>query len=154
KTRSRLREKFEQGQVAGAKVYGYDNVRHGPVGKGGYSTRAINAEQEAIVKRIFRMYTTDLQGAPVIASTLNRAGVPSPRKGGWQGEGITYMLCNEAYTGRSRFQSQRPESQEEGGVDTLTREDESLRIISDEVFKAAQAVRQGRKPAPDLPRAG
>src|SRR5262249_6011261 len=124
KTRSRLREKFEQGQVAAAKLYGYDNVRHGPVGKGGYSTRAINAEQAEVVRRIFTLYTKELKGAKVIASTLNREGVPfrmareRGKKDGpqvpqaWQEAGITYILRNEAYTGRSRLQSQRPESQE------------------------------------------
>ena len=93
------------GQVAGAKVYGYDNVPivGSELGRDGqpkrrYTVRKINPAQTAIVRRIFQMYA-DGYGTSRIAHQLNADRVPSPRRQGWAQAGVKHMLRNEIYRG-------------------------------------------------------
>ena len=70
------------GQVAGAKVFGYDNVTVlGPSGKKAHVERRKNEAQAATVVRVFEMYAAGL-GSVTIARTLNAEGVDSPRPRG------------------------------------------------------------------------
>ena len=91
-----------------------------------------------------------------IAMELNRRGIPSPgstwkrtvrRSAGWMGSGVRGILRNEIYTGRlewntsqwvkdpdskKRLSRRRPKSE------WITKLDESIRIIPDELFARAQ----------------
>jgi DNA invertase Pin-like site-specific DNA recombinase len=93
------------GQVAGAKIFGYDNV---PIlgaepGRDGqpkrlYTLRKINPDQARVVHRIFTMYSQGY-GMSTIAHRLNADHVPSPRQQGWAQAGVKHMLRNELYKG-------------------------------------------------------
>lgn len=152
-----LRERHRGGHSAGGRVYGYSSVSDGD-----YRRRVIDEEQAAIVREIFERFAAG-EGAKTIARDLNARRVPSPgsywnnrkrRAIGWvnttlcgshtQASGI---LRNPIYTGRctwnkrkgkkvpgtgARIQKRRPDAE------WLEYQDESLRIVSDEVWNRVQ----------------
>ena len=107
KTRRGLSGRIQKGKSAGGKAYGYDVVRSlredGELNRGGL---AINADQAAVVVRIFQAYV-DGMSPNKIADMLNREAIPGPRGPAWdkptihgnpkRGIGI---LNNELYVGR------------------------------------------------------
>lgn len=153
-----LRERHRSGHSAGGRVYGYRSVQDGD-----YRRRVVDEDQAAIVREIFERFAAG-EGAKTIARDLNARGVPSPgsywnnrkrRAIGWvnttlcgshaQASGI---LRNPIYTGRHtwnkrkgkkvpgtgmRIQKRRPEA------DWLEFHDESLRIVSDDLWNRVQA---------------
>jgi site-specific DNA recombinase len=150
------------GQVAGAKVYGYDNVAvTGPSGKKSHVERRINPEQAAVVVRIFTMYAEG-PGSVKIARLLNADHVPSPRPRGWSQTTVRGVLRNPLYRGdvlwgriksvvrRGKDYNQpRPESE------WHRREDPALRIVPEPLWQTVQARREGRRRAfPRSPRTG
>jgi DNA invertase Pin-like site-specific DNA recombinase len=140
------------GQVAGAKIYGYDNV---PIlgaepGRDGqpkrlYTLRKVNPDQARVVHRIFLMYSQGY-GTSTIAHRLNADHVPSPRAKGWAQAGVKHMLRNDVYRGvvvwgkvqnvvrkgtlRHRA---RPEAEQ------IRRAAPELQIITDALWEAVQA---------------
>src|SRR4029453_934394 len=87
------------GQIAGAKIFGYDNVAvPGPGGKRLHTLRRVNAEQAAVVRRIFTLYAEG-EGSVLIARQLNAELVPAPRPKGWSQTGIRGILNNRIYRG-------------------------------------------------------
>jgi site-specific DNA recombinase len=85
--------------VAGAKVYGYDQVHvDAPSGKRLHTLRKINGDQAAVVRRVFHMYA-DGYGTTTVAHRLNADHVLSPRRKGWAQAGVKAMLRNEIYWG-------------------------------------------------------
>ena len=69
--------------VIGGKVYGYTNVDVLDVaGQRVHVTRKINADEAAIVRRIFEMYASGI-GTTTIAKTVNAERVKPPRGRGW-----------------------------------------------------------------------
>ncbi len=108
RTRAALREKVRRGETAGGSRYGYTNG-HSPNpntrGRATMNTKAeINANEAAVVRRIFRMYL-DQQGLTRIAKALNAECIPSPSAGTKRGSGswspgaIREMLRRERYRG-------------------------------------------------------
>lgn len=115
----------------------------------------IDQDQAAIVREIFERF---IEGAScmVIASELNDRRIPSPgstwrrksrRCSGWMGSAVRVILRNALYTGRVRWNAsqfvrdpdtgkhkrrKRPESE------WSVFHDESLRIVSDNIFQRAQ----------------
>ena len=84
KTRRGLRGRVEAGKSGGGNSYGYDVVRGiGPDGQKLTGERKINAQQAAIVRRIFEDYAAGVS-PQAIAKSLNAEGVPGPsgRTGG------------------------------------------------------------------------
>lgn len=115
----------------------------------------VNPEQAAIVKEMFERYAAG-ESTRAIAADLNRRGVPSPgstwkrkvrRCNGWAGSAVRAILVNNLFTGvvtwnTSQFvrdpdtnkykRRARPRSE------WHEHRDESLRIVTDALFKAAQ----------------
>lgn len=116
----------------------------------------MDPEQAPIVKRIFERF---IEGASClsISRELNEDGVPSPgstwkrktrRCRGWMASAVRGMLKNPLYTGQQRWNASQYLRDPDTGKDRrrarpesewkVTR-DESLRIVSDELFESAQA---------------
>ena len=155
KTRDRLRNKAENGYVAGGKVLGYNNVR-----VGSHVTREIDPEQADIVRRIFQL-CAEGKGLKRIAKALNGEGVENPtgqargtkddtkaKKAArlWSATGIRDVLHRELYRGVVVYG--KKQSTERGGrpvrVDApesswLRIEKPELRIVSEELWQAAHA---------------
>ena len=107
KTRRGLRGRVEAGKSGGGNSYGYDVVRGaGPDGQPLTGERRINAQQAAIVRRIFEEYAAGVSPR-AIAKELNAEGVSGPLGGTWGPSTIhgnrqrgTGILNNELYIGR------------------------------------------------------
>ncbi len=142
------------GQVAGAKVYGYDNVPvPGPGGKRLHTLRRVNSAQAAVVVRIFTLYAEGI-GSSTIARRLNAEGVPAPRARGWAQAGVKHMLGNELYRGvviwgRSQnvVRKGRKTNRLRAPKEWERIEAPDLRIIGEDLWARVQARRQSRRRA-------
>ncbi len=102
RTHDKLLQKARALHVVGCSVYGYDNVDVcGPDGTRQHVIRKINAEQRAVILRIFEMYAAEGIGIHTIAKSLNADGVPPPRgdRRGWGGSCIRAILHRPLYRG-------------------------------------------------------
>jgi site-specific DNA recombinase len=146
--------------VTGGRVYGYDNKEilaetPGPDGRRQRVcvVRVINAEQAAIVRRIFQLCAGG-KGLTRIAKTLNAERVaPSRQAKGWAPTAIREMLHRPLYKGEivwnkthkimrggTKKQVDRPETE------WITIPAPDLQIVSNELWDAAHArMDQARK---------
>ncbi len=161
-----LADVTRKGFWAGGRVFGYalmpEYASDGRVDAYGKAAKvgtllAIDKEQAAAVKRIFNTYIAGL-GHRAIAAALNGDKVPSPgsywkgrkarRAKGWQGSGVRVILHNPIYTGTVRWNRrefrQNPDTERDSArmrpsSEWVVRQDESLRIIDQGLWEAAQA---------------
>lgn len=113
KTRRGLSGRIQKGKSAGGKAYGYDVVRE--LGEDGELKRgdlAINADQAAVVRRIFQAYVDGMSQGKT-ADMLNQDAIPGPRGPAWDKSTIhgnpkrgTGILNNELYVGRRAWNRQ------------------------------------------------
>ena len=165
RTRRGLEGLARAGKSAGGRAYGYI-----PAAKSESAEIEIDQTQAAVVRRIFELFA-DGHSPRGIASTLNSEGVGSPgagwgrkhrRKGGWLASAIhgnpargIGILNNEAYVGRiiwnrshwhrSATDSSKRRQVQNPRKDWIVRQDERLRIVSDDLWqrvKARQSLRQ------------
>ena len=154
-----LRGCFDRKHATGGGPFGYRTIpivvgedTHGhPVTKG-YRIE-VNPEQAAIVAQLFKAYATQGLGIRNLAHDLNARGTPSPRGKGWSPSAIREMLLNPIYKGeriwnrsfwvkdhetgkRKRFE--RPENE------WVRQYEESWRVVSDDLWDAAQVARNKR----------
>jgi site-specific DNA recombinase len=160
KTRRGMDGAFRRGMHAGGRCFGYRNVpieapgqvdEHGrPVILG--VRLAINEEQAAIVRRIFELYAngSSLKG---IAKCLNAEGVksPQPQQGrisqSWCPSSIRVILRNDRYRGlviwgktrKVRSEAGRKVYRRRDKSEWVMRDTPEQRIVSDELWSAAQA---------------
>ena len=158
KTRRGQRGRVEAGKIPGGNSYGYQIVRR-VLDDRSVTTgeREIDAEQAAIIRRIFKEYTEGM--APRrIAARLNHEGVASPRGGHWNASTINGnrqrrngILNNDLYIGRITYNRQRfvkdPETAKRVARPNpehqwVIREVPHLRIVDDELWGRAQAIKQ------------
>ena len=157
KTRRGLRGRVEAGKSGGGRCYGYRVVR--ALGEHGLATgeREVDAEQAAIVVRIFREFVNGVS-TKAIAKQLNAEGVPGPRGGTWGPSTIhghagrgTGILNNRLYTGEMVWNRQQYVKNPDTGRRVSRRNPTSalvvtpvplLRIVPDDLWEAAKA-RQG-----------
>ncbi len=149
--------KVNAGKIPGGKCYGYDVVREfGEDGQPVRGLRVINEEQAAIINRIFKEYNSG-QSPRAIVYQLNKEGVPGPRGGQWRPSTLNGntkrrngILNNELYIGRIVYNRQRFVKDPETGKrqakpnpkeEWVIQEVPSLRILSDELWEAAQERR-------------
>jgi DNA invertase Pin-like site-specific DNA recombinase len=144
--------RVKAGRIPGGRCYGYDVVPS--IDERGQ--RAINEKEAAIVQRIFAEYTKGNSPLKIVAK-LNREHVPSPRGGAWNASTINGnrkrangILNNQLYTGKIVFNRQRfvkdpatgkRQARENPRDQWIEHDVPELRIISDDVFEAAQALR-------------
>src|SRR5438128_2306290 len=145
-----MHRKAARGHVAGGKVYGYRNREITTAGADGrpvrdHVVRDVVAEEAAIIRRIFRE-VAEGRGFARIAQGLNADDVPSPARGrGWATSGVRELVLRDLHRGRliwgktrrihgggTRAMERRPASE------WLVREDPELRIVSEDLWRAAQ----------------
>lgn len=154
RTRRGLEGLARSGKSAGGRSYGYV-----PAALSGTGRIEIDEAQAAIVRRIFTLYA-DGHSPRSIATRLNAEGVPSPgsswgreerRRKGWVYTAISSnparglgIINNDVYRGvvvwnrsrwiRSASDSSRRRQVQNPRKEWITRQDERLRIVSDELW--------------------
>lgn len=147
------------GKSAGGRSYGYV-----PASKSGTTQIEIEPTEATVVRWVYELFA-DGYSPRAIAGKLNAEGVPSPgssrdrsqrRKAGWAQSAIygdtkrgTGILANPIYIGqviwnrtrwiRSATDSSRRRQVANPPSEWITRQDERLRIISDELWHRARA---------------
>ncbi|MEX0708060.1 MAG: recombinase family protein [Woeseia sp.] len=161
-----LRERHKDGHSAGGRIYGYGSEPDGE-----YRRRIVEPEQAEVVREIFKRYAAG-ESAKKIVRDFNERGVPSPgsfwkncrrRSIGWSHTTLlgshakaSGILRNPIYkgavtwnkragkkvpgTGR-RIQNRRPDTE------WIAYHDESLRIVPDKLWQAAQDRLYGARAA-------
>ncbi len=151
RTYAALESRAKSQRPTGGKAYGYTpavNTKAGRV--------EVDATQAAIVREIFALYA-DGMSERAIADVLNSRRVPSPgsswnrtvrRAGGWMGSGVRAILRNEVYAGQVVWNKSEWIKDPDTGVrkrrdrpvsDWVTYQDESMRIVSDELWQVVRA---------------
>ncbi|MCI3922472.1 recombinase family protein [Paenibacillus sp. TRM 82003] len=132
-----------KGIWSGREPYGY-NLSEGKL--------IVNQEEAEIVRNIFRMYVEDSHGVNKIARILEtKAEVASKRGGRWTGNHIAKIIKNEVYIGQVRLHRTRKSDINLGKIEKIPLDkqiqykDETLRIVSDDVFNLAQ-IEKGKRP--------
>ncbi len=143
KTREKLIAKAKLGHATGARTYGYDLVR---VDK--HVERRINADEAAIVQRVFAM-ASEGYGNIRIVNAL--AGCPAPGKKGWSKSVVNTMLANALYRGVIVYGKTKSAARG-GAAERRTKAEpavilpmESLRIVSDTLWTTVQTRKQAIK---------
>jgi DNA invertase Pin-like site-specific DNA recombinase len=154
KTHRGLRGRIEAGRSAGGRCYGHDVVRR-TNGRGElvHGERSINANEAAVVHRIFSMFA-DGASPIAIAKTLNAEHIPGPAGRSWRDTTIrghalrgTGILRNELYVGRLVWNRMtyirnpatgRRVSRMNPRVQILAAEVPELRIIDQELWDRVQ----------------
>ena len=133
----------EKGRVPNI-VYGYDKTI------GDYFNLAINQEEAAVIRQIYRWYTQEGCGAAKIANMLNAQGIRTKRGCQWSQNATCRILTNELYTGKiingkqevTDFLTGQRTDRDETQWIVVDRPD--LRIIEPEVFEQAQQIMADR----------
>jgi site-specific DNA recombinase len=146
-----LSRKAKAGHVTGGRVFGYDNVEVlGPDGTRSHVERRINAAEAAVVVRIFELSDQGL-GQRLIARELNDVAAPSPRAqrgrpSAWSPSSIFEALRRDLYHGvviwnrtRKRDTWGRHKQHGRAEADWIQREDETLRIVPEDLWQRVQA---------------
>jgi uncharacterized Zn finger protein len=136
----------EKGRVPNI-VYGYDKTI------GDYFNLAINEEEAAVVRQIYKWYNEEGYGAAKISNMLNARGLKTKRNCNWSQNAICRILTNEIYTGKiingkqevSDFLTGQRTDKDE--TEWMVTERPELRIIDDESFEQAQEILHSRNKA-------
>jgi DNA invertase Pin-like site-specific DNA recombinase len=155
KTHRGLRGRVEMGKSGGGLCYGYDVERAvDAMGEPIHGERRVNDAEAEIVQRIFRDFAAGLSPKR-IAVTLNKEGVPGPRRAAWGPSTIygnakrgTGIVNNELYVGRLVWNRLRYIKDPETGkrVSRLNPEEQwifhevpELRIVDQELWERVKA---------------
>lgn len=158
KTHRGLKGRALEGKSAGGLTYGYNAVhKFSAQGEPIRGDRVINAEEAAVVTRIFTDYAKGISPKK-IAEALNLARIPGPRGGTWGASTIhgnrergTGILNNELYVGRQVWNRLRYLKDPATGkrvsrlnpeADWVITEVPALRIIPDALWEKVR-MRQG-----------
>ena len=144
--------RVRNGQIAGAKIYGYDNVPvQGPGGKRLHTLRAINPEQAVVVRRIFERYADGI-GSLLLARELNAQRIAGPRPSGWHQTGVRAMLRNPIYRGeivwgkvRGVVRKGRKRNEARPEAEWIRLDAPELRIVPEELWERVQAIRDAKR---------
>lgn len=149
------------GSIPAGLSYGYDVVREFDAsGDPVRGKRRINPEQANAIRRIYREFAAGVSPR-AIADGLNRDGIPSPAGGHWNASTINGnparkngILYNEAYIGFIIYNRLRMVKAPETGKrvprlnplsDWTVTEVPELRIVEDDLWERAQAIKAGFK---------
>jgi hypothetical protein len=140
------RQNAQKGRVPNI-VYGYDKI------KGDYFNLEINADEAAVVRRIFDSYVNEGHGAAKIAGLLNGEGIRTKRGAAWSQNAVSRILKNELYAGKiingkeevADFLTGARRARDE--ADWFVVERPELRIIEPEIFTKAQEILAARNKA-------
>jgi site-specific DNA recombinase len=159
RTHDALLRRARAGYIANGICFGYHNA---PVLEGGrrlHSMRVIEPAEAAVVVRIFEMCAAG-SGYGKIAHILNDAGAPAPsprrpgRRRSWSTTTVRDALMREAYRGAITWNVRRREMRHGRRAATrrppgewVARQDESLRIVSEELWTARTRAWPPRAPS-------
>lgn len=141
----------EKGRVPNI-VYGYDKTI------GDYFNLAINREEAAVIRQIYKWYIEEGYGAAKIANMLNERGLKTKRNCQWSQNAVCRILTNELYTGKiingkqevaDFLTGQRTDKDE---TEWVVVERPELQIIDDETFEKAQEILHSRHSAFNMTR--
>jgi DNA invertase Pin-like site-specific DNA recombinase len=154
KTRRGQVGRANAGRIPGGRLYGYDVVRGDERG-----LRTINVPQAENVRRIFREYIAGVSPMAIV-KRLNAAGVPSPSGKRWNVSTLigspkreNGTLNNPLYAGRLVFMRQsfaknpatgKRQARANAPEERVVIDVPELRIIDEETWQAAQALRASR----------
>lgn len=142
RTYAALESRAKEKRATGGRAYGY---RDGKVDKG----------EAYIVQEIFGRFA-DGASCRTIAAELNARRIPSPgstwsrtvrRASGWRGSGVRVILHNERYRGVVQWNTSEWRKDPDTGkrkrvmrprAEWISHVDESLRIVSDDLWERAQ----------------
>lgn len=133
----------EKGRVPNL-VYGYDKI------PGEYFELSINQIEAAWVQQIYRWYTEQGLGGYRIADLLNDKGLLTKRGCRWSQNAVMRILTNELYTGKINNGKEEVDDFLTGSrkkiapAHWLVTQRPALRIVSQELFDAAQEVLHAR----------
>jgi site-specific DNA recombinase len=146
RVRSGHSDAAREGLIPHAAPYGYDDV----LGKPG--VKAPNASEVGIINRVV-LETASRKSPRNIAFDLTRDGIPSPSGGAWTFQTINKILQNELYVGvyvRNKVRKVRNPNNGKRvprpapAEDLVTVQMPHLRIVDQDLWDAAQRVRQER----------
>lgn len=128
-------------------IYGYNKL------PGEYFQLQINAQEAAVVRRIFQLYVQQELGANRIAMLLNSEGISTRRGANWTQTSIQRVLSNQIYIGRIingkeevvDFLTGRRRHREE--QEWIIVERPELAIVDADSFAAAQRLSAQRREA-------
>jgi site-specific DNA recombinase len=157
-----MTRKHERGHVTGGRVFGYHNRdvcigvdQHGRPQRS-HVVREVVESEAAVVRKIFQLAADGL-GKTAIALRLNREGAPAPYPGidhrtdlprprGWSGSSVREVLHRTLYVGiaywnktRKRNSSGKTKSSPRSEAEWKRTDVPELRIVSDDVWRAAHA---------------
>ena len=126
-------------------VYGYEKIN------GDYFCLSIVPEEAKVVADIFVAYVDKQMGAGKIAEELNAKGVRTKRGHLWSQNAVSRILTNPIYAGKvingkeeiGDFLTGKRTKKEK--VSWIITENEAMRIVTDELFDAAQRVLKERQ---------
>ena len=122
-------------------MYGYDKTI------GDYFNLAINEEEAAVIRQIYKWYIEEGYGAAKIANMLNAKGIRTKRNCQWSQNATCRILTNELYTGKiingkqevaDFLTGQRTEKDE---TEWMVTERPELRIIDDCIYPGSESGR-------------
>jgi hypothetical protein len=154
KTRRGQVGRAKAGRIPGGRLYGYDVVKGGEHG-----LRTINEAEAEIVRRIFREYVAGVSPMRIVLA-LNAEGVASPSGKNWNVSTLigsptreNGTLNNPLYGGKLVFMRQsfakdpatgKRQARANAAEERIVTEVPDLRIIDEETWQAAQALRASR----------
>ena len=113
---------------------GYKSVRIDPTDEKSKKKHIIDEEAAKIVRRIFRMYTDGISVTD-ITDQLNAEGCKTSTGAKFNKNSLRTMLQNKRYIGITTYKG-------------IERPDETLRIVSDEIFYKAEGILDNNRKAP------
>ena len=157
RTHEHLLVKARKGLNVGGRVYGYNNVEIMDGERRKHVEYAINQEQAAIITEIFTRYANG-EGLRTIAKALNARGVPSPwagkrGTGSWAPSALFSVLRRTRYVGvlewnrmEKMYRKGTKVRVEREARDVVRVEAPHLRILSDDLWAAAQSQMRAKAP--------
>jgi site-specific DNA recombinase len=151
RTYDAMLRKAKAGHVTGGRVFGYDNVEIANAdGSGSHVERRINETEAVVVRRIFDLCAAGY-GLTRLTKTLNTEGHAAPRAQqgrpqGWAPSSVRAVLLRPLYAGqvvwnqtRKRDAWGRTRRSDRPETERITVECPELQIVSDDLWRAAQA---------------
>jgi site-specific DNA recombinase len=160
-TRDGLAATFmKRGITGGVTPFGYQIVTDNGIRK-----LAVNPSEADTIRELVTTYLGENIGLKGLSRRMTERGIPSRKGARWTHTTIRSTLRNPILIGQMRFLRRQMKINRTSGrrvpkfraeADTLTYQDESLRILTDEQFAKVQALAASRSPTdsttPRLPR--
>ena len=131
--------------MGGSPPYGYDR-KYNSESKRGASMLVINPAEAEVVRRIFYMFVEENSGYKHICNTLNKEGVTTKQGKPFSIGTVSGIINNPVHCGYIRWGGHRKwaEKRRKGTVEPIIAKGVHEPIISEELYKRAEAIRLAR----------